>query len=150
ASAPGIQEKSYAWDAGWRAITEHLARIGTPALVERALSQFYQVDYRRAEPPPRVSIVIPSAFARNLVHRCIASVLTRSTYPNFEVVLVVNRGCLAARHCAAYLRSIGSDPRVRVLDYPDQAFNYSKINNWAIRQCVGDIVCLMNDDMEVI
>ena len=51
---------------------------------------------------------------------------------------------------AEFLKGIISDPRIKILVYADQPFNYSKINNWAIAQCNSSIICLMNDDMEVI
>ena len=51
---------------------------------------------------------------------------------------------------AEFLKGIISDPRIKILVYADQPFNYSKINNWAIAQCNSSIICLMNDDIEVI
>ncbi|EQD66845.1 glycosyl transferase, group 2 family protein, partial [mine drainage metagenome] len=51
---------------------------------------------------------------------------------------------------AEYLDGISVDPRVKILVYKDQPFNYSRLNNWAIAQSGSSILCLMNDDTEVI
>ena len=150
ASLAGIKMKPYAREAGARAIREHLARIGTPGAVEPVLDQFYQVDYQAPEPLPKVSIVIPTAFGRKLVQQCLGSVLRHTTYGSFEILLAVSEKTRAAPECAAYLRELDGDPRIRVLTYPDQPFNYSAVNNWAVRQATGSVVCLLNDDVEII
>jgi len=148
ASADRPKSKPYAWGTGARAIEEHLERRGIPGAVTLAQNDFYQVHYRATQPLPRVSIVIPSAFVGNLLPRCVTSLLA-GNYAGFEILLAVNEKCFAAPDQARYLNSIGSDRRVRVLRYQDQPFNYSKINNWAIRQSDAPIVCLLNDDVEV-
>jgi glycosyltransferase involved in cell wall biosynthesis len=150
ASSGGIEAKPYAWTAGARAIEEHLNRCGTPGIVKRAQDQFYQVDYCTKRPLPKVSIVIPSAFGRDLLPRCIDGLLKRTSYPHFEILLAVNEDCLAVPERKTYLNSISSDKRVRVLAYKDQPFNYSKINNWAIGHSDSSIICLLNDDVDVI
>ena len=73
-----------------------------------------------------------------------------AAYPNFEVLLAVNVSRLTAPDCADYLKRLEAEPRIRVLTYSDEAFNYSKVNNWAARQASGSILCLLNDDVEVI
>ena len=51
---------------------------------------------------------------------------------------------------SAYLSWAGRQPRVRVLTYPDRPFNFSWVNNWGVDQATGDILCLLNDDTEII
>jgi GT2 family glycosyltransferase len=150
ATPEGTKAKSYAWEAGARAIEQHLIRCRTPGIVRRTVDQFYQVEYQTAKPLPTVTIVVLSAFARNLLPRCIDNVLARSSYPNFKILVAINETHLAIAERRAYLDSIASDARVRVLIYEDQPFNYSKINNWAIAQADGSIICLLNDDTEII
>jgi GT2 family glycosyltransferase len=149
ASPDGPKPKPYAWHAGVRAITEHLERSGRQGVVKLAQNDFYQVHYRTEPPLPKVSIVVPSAFARNLLPRRITSLLTRSSYPNFEILLAVSRKSFSNPAQEKYLSSVGSDTRVRVLPYEDEPFNYSKVNNWAVRQSDAPIVCLLNDDVEI-
>ena len=147
---PKSKPFAHAWEAGARAIEQHLVRCGTPGRIERVQDQFYQVHYRIHDSLPKVSLIIPSALSRNLLLRCIDGILTRSSYPNFEIMLALNESCLLSSDQEKYIAKIRNDPRVTVLTYIDQNFNYSKINNWAIRQCNSSIVCTMNDDVEVI
>lgn len=99
------------------------------------------------ESVPLVSIVIPTRDAVDLLRQCVTSVLAKTTYPRFEIVVVDN----GSRDPAAleYLSEIAQLPQVRVLRY-DQPFNYSAINNFAVRQVSGEVLCLLNNDTEVI
>ncbi len=141
ASLAGIKMKPYAREAGARAIREHLGRTDAPGVVRPVLDQFYQVDYRAPTRLPKVSIVIPTAFARKLVQQCLSSVLRHTTYDHYEILIAINEKSREAPDCAAYLRELEGDPRIRVLAYPDQPFNYSAVNNWAVRagNRVGDL-----------
>ena len=150
ASASGIEEKPYAWLAGKRSIEEHLDRLEMPAVVVPAPGGHYQVSYLLNGFFPKVSLVIPSACKLNLLKPCIESLLKTTTYPDFEILLVVNEIRYTVPEQAEFLNKISKDPRVEVLVYEDQPFNYSKINNWAIAQSKSSVICLMNDDIEVI
>lgn len=150
ASASGIKEKPYAWMAGKRSIEEHLERLGTPAIVKHALGGYCQVSYLSNENFPKVSIVMPSACKLHLLKPCMESLLSRTTYPDFEILLVINEIRYHVPEQAEFLKRLDADPRVRILVYEDQPFNYSKLNNWAIAQAKNPLLCLMNDDIEVI
>jgi GT2 family glycosyltransferase len=150
ASASGVEEKPYAWTAGKRSIEEHLDRLGTPGVVTFAPGGHYRVSYLSDGYFPKVSIIMPSACKLHLLKPCIDSLLSRTSYPDFEVLLVVNEIRYAVPEQAEFLNGIGADPRVKVLVYGDQPFNYSKLNNWAIAQSKGSFLCLLNDDIEVI
>lgn len=97
--------------------------------------------------PPRVSIVIPTRDRVDLLRLCVESILSLTTYPDFEL-LVVDNGSSDAE-ALEYLASLESRPRVRVLRY-DLPFNYSAINNFAVGQAAGEVVALLNNDIEVI
>src|SRR6185312_1692716 len=139
--------KPYAWQAGARAIEDHLQRSGTPATVKRALKDFYQVEYQTDE-RPTISIIIPSAFKKNLLLRCVHSILSKSSYPNFQIVLVVSEETAVSHK--GQIEGLASDVRVRFLVHQQQSFNYAAVNNLAVRQTDSDIICLLNDDIEVI
>ncbi|EQD68135.1 glycosyl transferase, group 2 family protein [mine drainage metagenome] len=143
--------KPYAWTAGKRAIEEHLERMGTPGIANRALvGCHHQVSYLSKGIFPTVRIIIPSRCKLSVLKPCLESILCRSTYPHFEILLVVNGIQDAVLEQAEYLDGISVDPRVKILVYKDQPFNYSRLNNWAIAQSGSSILCLMNDDTEVI
>ena len=116
----------------------------------RALNIFYQVRY---DPPgewPKVSVVMPSGCKLELLRPCLSELLARTTYPNFEVLLTVNKIRFQNEEQAACLKEFAKDPRVRVLVYEERDFNYSWVNNWAAKQAGGSILCLMNDDIKII
>jgi glycosyltransferase involved in cell wall biosynthesis len=139
--------KDYAADAGARAVASHLDRRHPGARVEVLSHGHYRVHWPLPEPPPKVSLVIPSRDKVDLLRTCVDSILARTRYPAYEVVVVDNQSSDPA--ALEYLARIERDPRVRVLRY-DAPFNYSAINNWAIGQCDGAVIGLLNNDIEVI
>lgn len=106
-----------------------------------------RVRHPLPEPAPLVSIVIPTRDAVSMLRQCVGSVLAKTTYPRFEAVVVDNGSRDPATQ--EYLSEIALLPQVRVLRY-DQPFNYSAINNFAVTQVSGEVLCLLNNDTEVI
>jgi GT2 family glycosyltransferase len=82
-----------------------------------------------------------------LLKACIDSLLSRTGYAPYEVIIVDNAS--AESRTAEYLERISADPRVRVLTY-DHPYNYSAINNFAARNALGSYLCLLNNDTEVV
>ena len=60
--------------------------------------------------------------------------MANTTYPNFEVILVMNESSFNNAKNEPYMKGFLTDPRLKIFVYEDQPFNYSKINNWAIRR----------------
>jgi O-antigen biosynthesis protein len=150
ASETGLEAKPYAWDAGARAIREHLERRGIAATVRPTAGQFYQVDYTCPSPAPKVTVIIPTALKLEFVERCVTSVLRRTTYPNVEFIVTTDRRHLQAAAQKSFVEKIKADPRVRLLVYDELPFNYSRTNNRAVRHSDAPIICFLNDDVEVI
>jgi GT2 family glycosyltransferase len=148
-TASDIAAKPHALEAGRRAVQDFLAR--TAAKATAATTRFgIQVDYPVPAPRPLVSILVPTTAKPDLLHPCAGSILERSTYDNFEFLLLVNETHRAIPERAALLDQLAAQPRVRALTYPDRPFNYSWVNNWAAAQARGSLLCLLNDDTEVI
>lgn len=139
--------KDYAAEAGLQAVAGQMERLtGRPAA--RGLSHgHYRVDWPLPEPAPRASLVIPTRDRVDLLRTCVESLLEKTDYPDFELVVVDNQSSDPA--ALEYLESLPARGRVRVLRY-DRPFNYSAINNWAVRQCASPLVGLLNNDVEVI
>lgn len=139
--------KNYALDAGARAIKEHFMRTGIQADVEMTLGIQYRVRYQLPANLPLVSLIIPTRNALALVKQCIESILTKTIYPNYEILLIDN----ASDDPAAldYFETLKQIPRVRVLR-DERPFNYSMLNNSAVAQASGEVVALINNDIEVI
>ncbi|WP_244109368.1 glycosyltransferase family 2 protein [Burkholderia anthina] len=130
-----------------RAVTSHLRRMGVSAEVESTGPGRCRVRYPVAQPAPLVSIVIPTRDQLGHLCRCISSVLEKTRYGPYEILVVDNQSI--EPDTLAYLQSLKQVANVRVLSF-DEPFNYSRINNMAIAEAKGELVCLLNNDTEVI
>ncbi|WP_454832133.1 glycosyltransferase family 2 protein [Pseudoxanthomonas wuyuanensis] len=138
--------KDYASLAGARAVREHLSSVeGTR--VEELPHGHYRVRWPLPSPAPKVSIIIPTRDKVDLLRKCVESLLEHTRYADFECIVVNNQS--SEPPTLRYLHDIAGHPGIRVLDY-NAPFNYSKINNWAAEQARGSVLCLMNNDIEVI
>lgn len=106
-----------------------------------------KVDFALPENPPLVSLVIPTRDAMEITRTCIQSILERTSYPNYEILLVDNQS--RRSDTLTWFRILERNPRVRIIRY-DEAFNYSAINNYAVSKAQGEIIALVNNDTEVI
>lgn len=148
-TSTGVGAKPYATAAARRAISEHLARTDPGAVVETApsLPGYFRIRRPLDRDVPRVSVIVPTRNGADLLRACLDSVFARTRYPNFEVVIVDNGS--DDPEASAYLARLESEGTARVLDYPG-AFNYSAINNHAVRHSSGDILVLLNNDVVVV
>src|SRR5690606_41178931 len=94
-----------------------------------------------------MSLLTPTRDRADLLHTCVESLPARTDYPAFEVVVIDNGS--SEPDALAYLAQLHDRDGVRVLRY-DAPFNYSAINNWAAAQCTGEVIGLVNNDIEVI
>lgn len=139
--------KDYATTAGALAVAGHLDRCHAGARVEELSHGHYRVRWPLPEPAPKVSLVIPTRDKVELLRKCVESILARTRYPCFELVVVDNQS--SDPQALSYLAELAQSERVKVLRY-DAPFNYSAINNWAVEQCDGAIIGLVNNDIEAI
>ncbi|WP_460312409.1 glycosyltransferase family 2 protein [Aliiglaciecola aliphaticivorans] len=97
---------------------------------------------------PLVSLIVPTKNAKELVKNCIESIISKTNYCNYEILLVDNNSDDA--DALAYFEHLDqNEAKVRVLKYPFD-FNYSAINNFAVEHANGSVVGLVNNDIEVI
>jgi GT2 family glycosyltransferase len=144
-TANGPDAKPYAALAGERALNDHFARLGVAATAV-AFEAGYRVRYSVPE-LPLVTIIIPTHNAVGLLRGCVNSVLERTAYPRYEILIIDNRSDDPA--ALAYLREIARHDKVRV-ERDTRPFNYSAINNSAVRSANGTVLALLNNDVEVI
>jgi GT2 family glycosyltransferase len=147
ALAPG--EKNYAHLAAMRVIQAHLDRKYGNGTVHEIANHpgNYRVRYRVPTSPPLVSLIIPTRDRVDLLRQCVDSILGKTNYSSYEVVIVDNQS--RDHETLEYLKEVTSDSRVKVIKY-DAPFNYSAINNMAVRSCQGAVLGFINNDIEVI
>lgn len=127
---------------------------GTPVRI----SQF--LHHRRARPLPRipaptkaalpaslppVSVIVPTRNRLDLLRTCLEG-LEATDYPELEVIVVDNGSDDPAT--LAYLDTLDHG-RHQVLRHPGP-FNFSTLNNRAAQAAHGELLCLLNNDIEVI
>ena len=148
-TAKNINTKSYAIDAAKGAVTDHLTKSGFnnfEITSTRAFETIFRIKYE-INGDPLVSIIIPAKDNVFDTKRCISSIFQKSTYDNYEIILMDNGS--VQPETEAYENEISKDHRVKVV-HDDGSFNYSRINNEAVKQSRGKYIVLLNNDTEVI
>lgn len=141
-SAAGSQAES----SGERALNEHFERVGIRAQAESTLDG-YRVRYALPTPPPFVSLIIPTRNAAALVRQCIESIVAETAYPHYEILLVDNGS--DDPEALAYFEELNTQHGITVIR-DDRDFNYSALNNGAVGKARGEVIGLINNDIEVI
>lgn len=147
--ASGIGAKTYAIAAAKGAIAEHLKSKGCHDFsIEstRAFETIFRIKYDLTA-RPLVSIIIANKDHVEDLSRCVESIINKSTYENYEIIIVENNS--ETEQIQEYYREITKHPKVQVVTYQG-AFNYSKINNYGATFAKGEYVLLLNNDTEVI
>jgi GT2 family glycosyltransferase len=136
--------KPYAHSAGQQALQAHLHRRGIAGEVVDGLITPYR--YRVRYPingQPLVSIIIPTKDRVELLKGCIDSIEGKTTYRNFEIIILDNQS--EKPDTLAYLASSSH----RVVSVPNP-FNYSRINNIGVTHARGEFLLFLNNDTVVI
>ena len=152
--ASGIDAKPYVVAAAKGAVADHLRRHGFTHFQitsTRAFETIFKIRYEIIG-DPMISIVIPNKDHAADLKRCITSILEKSTYENYEIVIVENGS--ETKEIFEYYTSLKEYDNIRVVTYEkpegQNGFNYSAVNNFGVKQTKGDYVLLLNNDTEVI
>ena len=162
--------KNYAFEAGKKAIEDHLKRVGLDGTVsEGCIEGIYRVDYKVIG-NPKVSIVIPNKDGKDILKVCIDSVLEKTTYQNYEIIVVENNS--DSEEIFEYYKEIIKNEKIRVVNYntgkeilSDEecsleftsknrrevkpGFNYSAIINFGVKNATGEYSIQLNNDTEL-
>ena len=162
--------KNYAFEAGKKAIEDHLKRVGLDGTVtEGCIEGIYRVDYKVIG-NPKVSIVIPNKDGKDILKVCVDSVLEKTTYSNYEIIVVENNSI--SEEIYEYYKEIIKNEKVRVVNYntgkeiKDEnecsleftnknrrevkpGFNYSAIINFGVKFAEGEYSIQLNNDTEL-
>jgi len=126
--AKNPEVKLYAFESAKKALLEHLKRVGLKGRVEDGPSLgLYRIRYK-IENNPKVSIIIPNKDHIKELRSCITSILTKSTYKNYEIIIVENGS--KDKKTFDYYKELSKYGIIRVITWTEP-FNYSAINNFA-------------------
>ena len=142
------ESKMYAYEAGRRAIEEHIERIGYPGKVEFLRDTFSYRIYYNIKKHDKISIIIPNKDNITDLTRCINSILDKTDYENYEIIIVENNS--VEKETFDYYDFVEKNKKVRVLYYRKDGFNYSDINNYAVNIIKTPYILFLNNDIEVI
>ena len=142
------ESKSYADKAGKEALEAALDRRKIVGNVLYTNTRFYYRVKRDLHYHPLISIIIPFKDEPEYLKSCIAAILDKSSYQNFEIIGISNNsGRNETLEVMTDLQE--ADKRIRFYEY-NIPFNYSKINNYAVALAGGEHIALMNNDIEII
>lgn len=170
--ASGIDAKPYAIEAAKGAVAEHLRKHGYDHFrisSTRAFETIFRIRYEITG-TPKISIVIANKDHATDLERCVSSVLEKSTYDNYEIIIVENNS--TTREIREYYSKIlgysyeeavaedsikqgedrvlrDKDNKVSIVIYRGE-FNYSVVNNLGVSHASGEYILLLNNDTEVI
>lgn len=143
-------EKNYTTQAGIKALQDYFSNQGrNDVRVEEGLaSNTYRIRYPIPNPEPLVSLLVPTRDMLEVLRPCINSILRNTIYQNYEIIILNNESVeLATIDYFKYIQQ--QDSRIRILSYP-YPFNYSAINNYGAKHAKGELIGLINNDVEII
>lgn len=143
-------EKSYTEVAGIKALRDYFQEIGEvgievdPGIIPNS----YHVKWPIPEPQPLVSLLIPTRDYREVTEVAVRSILEKTEYKNFEIIIIDNES-IEPNTLEFFEEIQRSSDKVKVVRYA-YPFNYSAINNFGVKHATGQIIGLVNNDVEVI
>ncbi len=148
--AGNISAKEYAIDAAKGAVADHLRKHGYTDFKitsTRAFETIFKIRYK-LNGSPLITIVIPNKDHASDLKRCVYSILEKSTYTNYEIIIVENNSTEKATFDLYEELKEASD-KISVVTFEGE-FNYSAVNNFGVSFAKGEYILLLNNDTEVI
>ncbi len=148
-TASDISAKPYAIAAAKGAVADHLARCGFKNFEiksTRAFDTIFEIKYEILS-EDKISVLIPNKDHLEDLRRCIHSIQERSTYSNYEIIIIENNSTDKA--VFAYYDTLKQQKNITVVTYKGE-FNYAKINNFGAGFATGKYLMLLNNDTQVI
>lgn len=147
-TSAGIQAKPYLTQNAIKAIDAHLARCGIMGKARQGLfPSTYKIDYSCTS-TPLVSIIIPNKDHLEDLSKCVHSIYTKTQYKNYEIIIAENNS--VKDETFQYYKTLQEQhDNIKVVFYSGD-FNFSAINNFAIKKAKGERYLLLNNDIEII
>jgi len=145
--ASDISAKPYVIEAAKKAVSDHLKRVGLEGeVINSSVISTYKINYE-IKGIPLISILIPNKDHVSDLKKCIGSILEKSTYKNFEIVIIENNSIEESTF--SFYKDLSKYNNINVVTW-EGGFNYSAINNFGSKFANGDYLLLLNNDVEVI
>ncbi|MCM1038890.1 MAG: glycosyltransferase family 2 protein [Ruminococcus sp.] len=147
--ASDINAKTYAIEAAKGAVADHLKSQGFENFEitsTKAFETIFRIRYE-IQGNPKISIVIPNKDHVEDLQRCLTSIMEKSSYDNYEIIIVENNS--TSKEIFDYYEKLREHTFIRVIEYQGE-FNYSRINNLGVSKAAGEYVLLLNNDTQVI
>jgi len=133
---------------GLSVIRQFIKDQGRNAKVTEIKPKLYRHHWGIPKPKPLVSLIIPTRDGYDILKTCVESILKKTTYKNYEILIVDNQS--SEKKAIEYMDSLERNHKnIKILKY-NKPFNYSAINNYAVTKAKGEILGLINNDTEVI
>ncbi len=147
--ASDIGAKTYCIESAKGAVADHLRQCDLENFEitsTRAFETIFRIQYELTG-YPKISIIIPNKDHYEDLSRATTSILERSTYDNYEIIVVENNS--ETKEIREYYEELRLHPKVRIVTYEGE-FNYSRINNYGASFAEGEFLLLLNNDTQVI
>jgi len=132
-----------------KALDEHLKRRGLSGDIDFVpAAGVFRIKYHLTS-EPLISIIIPNKDNIDILKTCLDSILSKSTYKNYEIIIIENNS--TSNQTFSYYNEINGKDNIKVVYYPyKEEFNYSRINNYAAIYSSGEYLLFLNNDIEII
>lgn len=148
-TASGAGAKTYAVEAGRRALIDHARTLGIPEPVVESLAVdcYYRLSWPLPSPAPRVSVIIPTKDSADLLRCCVDSLYRSPGLVPHEVIIVSNN--TSTEQMRQVLVELSGRSGIRVLRH-EAPFNWSEVNRVGADAATGDQFLFLNDDTEAL
>ncbi|PKO62512.1 MAG: glycosyl transferase family 2 [Betaproteobacteria bacterium HGW-Betaproteobacteria-18] len=126
------------------ALQDHWRRRGIALTVVAVAAGRCTTSLPLPVPAPLVSIIICTRNRVDLLRQCVEGVTQKTDYENIEIIIVDNGSDENAT--LVYLDSLRASGAARIVLHP-AAFNFAELNNLAVQQAQGELICLLNNDV---
>jgi O-antigen biosynthesis protein len=130
-------------------LTKYFQQNNIDAKIEDGiLPQTFRIHYN-LKSQPKVSIFIPTKNNRKILQRCIRSIEKNTNYKNIEIIIIDNPALPSEIYFDPKLQKY-YDKTIHKVVYYKENFNFSKMNNMAVKESTGDLLLFLNDDTKIL